>query len=136
MGDVIYKEESFKIIGAAFHVHQILGAGFSEEVYQEALEIEFDRRGIPYKRKVRLNIDYDGVRLLKYYEADLVCYDKIIVELKALSALDGDHRAQTINYLKATGLRLGLLINFGESSLKYERLFKPYDRSNELESTN
>lgn len=103
-------------------VHNTLGNGFLEEVYQEALEIELKEQGIPYEREKNINILYHDVQLKKFYKADFLCYGEIIVELKALSGLTDDHRAQVLNYLKATHKRLGLLINFGEKSLKYERL--------------
>lgn len=103
-------------------VHKTLGNGFLEEVYQEALEIELKSQNIPYEREKTINIQYKGVQLSKYYKVDFLCYDNIIVELKALSELNGNHRSQVINYLKATGLKVGLLINFGQSSLKYERI--------------
>jgi GxxExxY protein len=119
---LIFKEEAYQIIGAAMNVHRVLGCGFLEAVYAEALEIEFTEQGIPYKREEPLKIEYKGHILNKTYAADFVCYDKIIVELKALSALDSSHEAQVINYLKATGYKLGLLVNFGEPSLKYKRI--------------
>ena len=120
---IIYKEESYNIVGAAFHVYNKLGHGFLEAVYQEALEIEFQRRNIPYEREKELNIVYDGVQLKQTYKADFVCYDKIIVELKAVSKLDNAHHAQVYNYLHATGYRLGLLLNFGCSDeLEKERI--------------
>lgn len=103
-------------------VHRELGQGFLEPVYQEALAIEFGYQGIPFVREQELSIMYRGVELNKLYKADFVCYNSIIVELKALSDLNNDHVAQLINYLKATNLKVGLLINFGESSLKYKRL--------------
>ena len=112
---IIYSKESYKIAGAAMKVYNTLGCGFLEPVYQEALEIEFQRRGIPYKREEALDIYYDGILLKKKYIADFVCYDKIIVELKAVCELDDGNRAQVRNYLKATGYKLGLLINFGDS---------------------
>ena len=90
-----------------------LGHGFLEAVYQEALEIEFKRRSIPYEREKELKIVYDGVELRQTYKTDFVCYDKIIVELKAVSALDDVHRAQVYNYLHATSFKIGLLYNFG-----------------------
>ncbi len=120
---IYYKEESYKIVGAAMHVYNQLGIGFLEPVYQEALEIELQRRGIPYEREKELTIMYDGMQLKQTYRADFVCYHHIIVELKAVSALDNVHRAQVHNYLKATGYKLGILINFGASSaLDYERI--------------
>ena len=112
---IVYKEESYKIVGAAFKVYNTLGAGFLEAVYQEALEIELQRQGIPYVREKELKIVYDGVELKQTYKADFVCYGKIIVELKAVSALDDAHRAQVYNYLHATGLKMGLLLNFGNA---------------------
>lgn len=112
---IIYKEESYKILGAAFKVYNTLGAGFLEAVYQETLEIELQRQGIPYEREKELKIVYDSVELKQTYKADFVCYGKIIVELKAVSALDDAHRAQVYNYLHATGLKMGLLLNFGNA---------------------
>ena len=112
---IVYKEESYKIVGAAFKVYNTLGAGFLEAVYQEALEIELQRQGIPYEREKELKIVYDGVELKQTYKADFVCYGKIILELKAVSALDDAHRAQVYNYLHATGLKMGLLLNFGNA---------------------
>ena len=103
-------------------VHRELGHGFLEDVYQEALELEFKERGIPYEREKYIHIQYHGKQMQKFYKADFVCYGNIIVELKALQDLDGEHRAQVLNYLKATGHHTGLLINFGKSSLQYERL--------------
>lgn len=120
--ELIYKDESYQIIGACMEVHSSLGCGFLEAVYQEALEIEFTLRGIPFERECRIKIDYKGHTLNKEYVADFICYDKIVVEVKALSQLKSDHSAQTLNYLKATNNRLGLLVNFGESSLKYKRI--------------
>lgn len=112
---VVYKEESYKIVGAAFKVYNTLGPGFLEAVYQEALEIEFQREGIPYEREKELKIQYDGVELKQTYKADFVCFGKIIVELKAVIALDDTHHSQVYNYLHATGYKLGLLLNFGHS---------------------
>ena len=120
---IVHKDESYKIVGAAFKVHNNLGHGFLEAVYQEALEIEFQRQGIPYEREKELKIMYDGVELKQTYKADFVCFRKIIVELKAVSALDDTHRSQVYNYLHATGYRLGLLLNFGCSDeLEHERI--------------
>ena len=120
-----YKQESYDIIGAAMHVYNCLGHGFLEAVYQEALEIEFKRRGIPYAREQELKIVYDGVELKQKYKADFVCFENIIVELKAIQCLEDTHRAQVHNYLHATGFKLGLLINFGNSDeLERERIVK------------
>lgn len=105
-------------------VHNTLGCGFLEAVYQEALAIEFDKRGIPYIREAELNIEYKGIILSKKYNADFICYDKIIVETKALTELLTVHQSQVINYLKATKLKLGILVNFGEESLNQIRLFR------------
>lgn len=103
-------------------VHHELGCGFYEKVYQEALEIELKQAGIPFRREVPLQIIYKGIPLKQVYIADFVCYDKIIVELKAVSVLDSSHTSQVVNYLKATKMDLGLLANFGEESLKVKRV--------------
>ena len=120
---IIYKEESYKIVGAAFNVYNGLGPGFLEAVYQEALEIELQKQGIPFEREKELKIQYDGVELKQTYKADFVCFGKIIVELKAVSELEDAHRSQVYNYLHATGLKLGLLLNFGcPDELEKERI--------------
>ena len=120
---IIYKEESYKIVGAAFDVYNKQGHGFLEAVYQECFELELKNRGIPYEREKELKIYYDGIELKQSYRADFVCYDKIIVELKAVSALDSTHHAQVFNYLHATGYKLGILLNFGCSEeLEKERI--------------
>jgi GxxExxY protein len=122
--DLICKEESYKIIGAAMEVHRELGSGFLEAVYQEALALEFIRKDIPFKQEAKLEISYKEQTLSKYYEADFICYNKIILEIKAINELSSSHESQVINYLKATGFKLGLLINFGEESLEYKRLIR------------
>ena len=122
MSDFLYKSETYEIIGAAIAVHNELGCGFLEAVYQEALELEFQSRNIPYQREARLDIYYKGQLLKKHYEADFICYDKVIVELKALSALTSENESQLLNYLKATRLKVGLLINFGRKSLEHKRM--------------
>jgi GxxExxY protein len=122
MEGLLYAKETDKIIGAFFAVHSELGCGFLEAVYQEALAIELKLRGIPFEQEKKLLIEYKGITLNKFYVADFVCYGKIIVETKALSALTSEHEAQLLNYLKATGLSIGLLANFGEKSLKFKRM--------------
>ena len=117
------ENETYKIRGCLLNIHKELGCGFLEKVYQEALEMEFNIAKIPYNREKLLPIYYKGVQLKQTYVADFVCYDNIIVELKAVSELTDLHRAQVFNYLKATNLDLGLLVNFGEASLKVERIF-------------
>ena len=129
--DILYKDESYKIIGAAMIVHNEIGSGFLEAVYQEALEKEFYLQDVPYKREVPLPIFYKGEMLSKTYIADFVCYDNIIVELKAVSFMSSEHKAQVLNYLKAAKFELGLLINFGESKLAYERLVREKDQQME-----
>lgn len=112
---IVYAEESYKIVGAAFEVYNKMGHGFLEAVYQECLELEFQKRGIPYEREKEIKIYYDGQELKQTYRADFVCYGKIIVELKAVSELNEAHHAQVYNYLHATGMKLGILLNFGNS---------------------
>ena len=120
--DLLYEEETYLIIGAAMTVHQELGRGFLEAVYQEALEKEFKLRDIPYKREIPMTIYYKNEPLNKCYVADFICYEKIIVELKALSTLTTEHQAQVLNYLAATRLKLGLLLNFGKPNLEHKRI--------------
>lgn len=115
-------ERTYRIIGAAIEVHKELGCGFLEAVYQEALERELSAQEIPFKSQAIIRIAYKGKPLGKTYQADFVCYNEIIVEIKAISSLSGIEEAQLINYLKATGLNVGLLINFGAKSLEYKRL--------------
>lgn len=127
---------TYAIIGAAMEVHRQLGCGFLEAVYQEALAIEFDLRDIPYQREVRLPISYKGQRLQTTYQADFICYGEVIVELKALSRLGGVEQAQVLNYLKATHLTTGLLLNFGTPSLQYKRfIFSHQTKSEQSEQS-
>ena len=118
-----YDEGTYKIIGAAMEVHRYLGCGFLEAVYGDALAIEFTNRNIPFEREKLINIKYKDTTLEHYYVADFVCYDSIIVELKAVTELNKTFEAQVLNYLNATGYESGLLINFGELSLKHHRIF-------------
>jgi len=111
---LVYKDESYKINGALYEVHKRLGVGLMEKVYQQALEIELKHRNIPFEREKRFNVYYRDQELDVQYIADFVCYDKIIVELKAVSELTDVHKAQVRNYLTITGYKLGLLCNFNE----------------------
>ncbi|MCU4165575.1 GxxExxY protein [Carboxylicivirga caseinilyticus] len=119
---ILYKDEAYKIIGAAFEVHNELKNGFLEPVYQEAIQKEFVLQGIPFQKEALISIYYKGDKLDKYYKADFICYNDIIIELKALSDLTSEHESQLINYLKATNKKLGILINFGKPSLQYKRI--------------
>ncbi|HEU5396437.1 MAG TPA: GxxExxY protein [Verrucomicrobiae bacterium] len=121
--NIIYKIESFDILGACFEVYKEKGCGFLESVYQECLEMELRDRRIPFKPKFPICLKYKGRLLQSHYIPDLVCYDRIIVELKAVTALTDEHRAQVQNYLRATGMKLGFLINFAHfPKLEYERI--------------
>ncbi len=111
--EILYKEESYKIVGACFEVYREKGCGFLEPVYQECMEIELRLQGIPYVPRKPLALEYKSCPLRSTYEPDFICYDKIVLELKAVTELVNEHRAQAQNYLKATRLKLGLLVNFG-----------------------
>ena len=119
---ILYKEESFAIIGACMKVHRALGAVFLEGIYEEALEREFQTQQIPFERQVKLDLYYDNQKLTKQYRADFVCYDTIIIEIKAVAQIPTAFYAQLQNYLKCTNMELGMLINFGTSSLTYKRM--------------
>ncbi len=123
MTELIHKELSFKIIGAAMEVHKILGAGFLEAVYQAALEREFTLRNIQFDRQVGLPVAYKG-ELISEYKADIIVDKKIIIEIKAVNRLNSMHEAQAIHYLTATGMQLAILINFSAGSLDYRRVVK------------
>jgi len=112
---IVFKEESYLIQGAIFEVYREMGSGFLESVYQECLEKEFALRNIPYISQQELKLQYKGQLLKQTYRPDLLCYNAIIIELKALSKTTPQHKAQLMNYLKASGLKLGLLVNFGSS---------------------
>jgi GxxExxY protein len=121
--NLIYRDESFKIIGACFEVYNDKGCGFLEPVYQECLEIEHRYQNIPFVPQQQLRLFYRDEELKQKYIPDFICYEKIIVEIKSVSKLTDEHRAQVINYLNATGYQLGLLINFGgHPKLEWERL--------------
>ncbi len=122
MNDPIYKEESYKIIGCCLEVYNELGPGFLEVIYKDALEIEFKLNNIPYSREKLFDVIYKGKLTNRKYNADFVVYDKIILEVKAYKRLSDDNLLQTLNYLKVTKLKLGILANFGESSFNSKRV--------------
>lgn len=124
MTGLIYPEESYLIVGACMDVHSNLGPGFLEAVYAEALMLEFEERNIPYEIYKEITIHYKGKPLRKKYYADFLCYDKIIIELKAAENLTPAYTSQVLNYLKATKMKLGILANFGESSFHYSRIVR------------
>jgi GxxExxY protein len=112
-GGLLYENEAFQIRGAVFEVYRAMGAGFLEAAYQECLEVEFSRRSVPFEAVKPLGLSYQGEPLRQTYVADFVCYGRIIVEIKAARAIAPEHRAQLVNYLRATDMKLGLLVNFG-----------------------
>lgn len=118
---LIRSHETKQIIGAFYEVYNVLGAGFLESVYKEALTVEFLNRNIPFEIEKQISIHFKGEVLKGKYYADIVCYGDIIIELKAVSEINSFHKAQLINYLKATNLKLGFLVNFGGSSLEFKR---------------
>ena len=126
MPEILYKEESYKIVGACMKVHRTLGAGFLEAVYQIALEKEFTSQNIPFSSQVKLPVFYEGESLGKYYVADFICYEKIVVEIKSASFISDPQEKQLVNYLKATGKELGILVNFGAKSLQYKRVINSH----------
>ena len=122
MGELIYKDEAFKIIGCCMEVHRELSKGHDEVIYKDALEIEFQRQGVPFKREQEFKLAYKGAVLPHKYFADFVVLDIIILEAKAIDSLTDSHIKQMLNYLAASKLKLGLLVNFGEDSLNYKRV--------------
>jgi GxxExxY protein len=111
--ELLFRDECYAIQGAVFEVYREMGCGFLESVYQECLEKELTLRGIPFVAQQELRLFYKGEELTQFYKPDLICFDTIIVELKALREVTGEHRSQVLNYLKSTGMKLGLLVNFG-----------------------
>ena len=122
MEKILYKEESYKIIGLCMEVHNNLGKGFLEVVYKDALEYEFKTNDIPYEREKEYKVKYKEIILPHNFYADFVVYDKIILEVKCISEINNEHIAQTMNYLKISNCRLGLLVNFGKLSLEFKRI--------------
>jgi GxxExxY protein len=123
MNELIYRDESYRLMGACFEVYKEKGAGFLEAVFQECLELELADQGIPFTAHPRLGLTCKGRPLTQTYSPDFECYGKIILEIKAVSAVADEHRAQVHNYLRSTGHRLGLLVNFGHfPKLEYERI--------------
>ena len=122
MEKVIYKEESYQIIGKCMEVHNHLGAGFLEIVYKDALELEFQNANIPYEREKMYEVQYKGIILPHKFYADFVVYDKIILEVKGVSGISDEFIAQAVNYLKVSSNQLALLVNFGEPKLNYKRI--------------
>ncbi len=120
--ELLYKEECYKILGCAMEVHNELGPGFLEAVYQEALSIELTSSRIKHEKEKVIDISYKGEIMAKKYIADFICNEEIVIELKAVSTLKDEHYAQVLNYLKATDLRVALLINFGAKSLQFKRI--------------
>ena len=117
-----HEQETYRILGACFEAYKEKGCGFLEAVYQECMEVEFALQNIPARSQVLLPLTYKGRPLRKTYEADFICFEKVLVEFKAVSALADEHRAQVQNYLHATGLKVGLLVNFGHyPKVEYER---------------
>jgi GxxExxY protein len=120
--DLLYKEESYKVIGVCFDIYNILGKGLLESVYKDAMEYEFAQKNIPFEREKLYKVKYKNIFLNHFFYADFVVYDNIILEVKAVSSIITEHIKQTMNYLSITGCKLGIIINFGESSLRYKRI--------------
>lgn len=120
---LIDKDEVYEIVGACFEVYNTLGHGYLEAVYQEALALEFEARGVPFVKEKEIDIQYKGRVLAKRYVADFICFNRVIVETKAVSTLLPEHQAQALNYLRATGLKVAVLVNFGSSQgIQWKRL--------------
>ena len=123
MGRLLFEEETFAIRGAVFEVYREMWCGLLEAVYQECLEKELAARNIPFVSQPELKLNYKGESLQQTYRPDLICFDQIVLELKAVKEIAPEHKAQTINYLKATGLETALLVNFGNRKVEYRRLY-------------
>ncbi len=123
MGEILYKQEVYSIIGCAMEVHRTLGPGFLEGVYSDAFALELKKKGIPFEREKRFPVVYKGIRLERGYVADILCFSKIILELKAINVLSKREEAQLLNYLKVTRMQLGILVNFGSiGNLEWKRM--------------
>jgi len=122
--ELLYKDEYFKIVGASMEIHRLLGSGLLEIVYKDALEYEFRQRGIPYEREKEYPVEYKGVILPHKFYADFVVYHNIILEVKAVSNIVNEHLAQTLNYITLAKSQLGIIVNFGASSLQHKRVIK------------
>ena len=123
MTEILFKDESYKIMGAIFEVYKEMGCGFLESVYQECAELELAAQGVPFVAQVELDLKYKSNALKSKFIPDLICYEKIVLELKAVKQIADQHRAQVHNYLKASGLRLGIIVNFGHfPKVEYERI--------------
>jgi GxxExxY protein len=130
MASLIYPEESYQLVGACFEVYNEKGSGFLEPVYHDCMELELGARKIPFRHEPALSLSYKGVPLKRPYTSDFTCWDKIILELKAVERLADEHVAQVLNYLNATGYSLGLLVNFGHyPDLEYRRIVRTHDHS-------
>jgi len=133
MDEIVYKDESYKIIGACFEVYKQKGCGFSEAVYQECLAIEFELQKIPFVEQPKIQLDYEGKVLEQYFQPDFVCYEKIIVEIKALPAIIEINKSQALNYLNAANFDLALLVNFGHfPNLEYKRIANSRKKTNSI----
>lgn len=125
MAEILFKDESYQIVGALFEVYTVMGCGYFEPVYQECVELELADRKIPFASQVQLNLKYKHHFLKSKYIPDVICFDQIVLELKAVKSIANEHRAQVHNYLKATGYRLGIIANFGHyPKLEYERIVR------------
>lgn len=122
MSQILYKNESYFVVGLCMDIHNELGRGFSEAVYSDALEIELESNGVPFLKEVKFDIIYKGKTLKHHYFADFIIDDKIILELKAVEKISSSHIKQTMNYLAAPQMKLGLIVNFGEDQLTYKRV--------------